>query len=56
MSIKKPKYNEIKNNFITSLLAIDREELTEFINQKGKEPKKIKPFIFLPVISTKKED
>lgn len=54
MSINNPNYNEIKNNFIESLLTIGREQLTEFINQKGKEPKKIKPFICLPD-STKKE-
>lgn len=55
MSINTPKYDEIKNNFIGSLLSVDREQLTEFINQKGKEPKKIKPFICLPS-STKKEE
>lgn len=54
MGSKKPDMNKIKNNFVKSLLVINREEITEFIKQKGKEPKKIKPFIFLPQ-STKVE-
>lgn len=54
MSSKKPDMDKIKNNFVESLLVINREEITEFIKQKGKEPKKIKPFIFLPQ-STKVE-
>lgn len=54
MSSKIPKQNEIKNNFLGSLLDISREQLTEFINQKGKDPKKIKPFICLP--SKEKEE
>lgn len=48
MSVKSPKQEEIKNNFLGSLLSVEREQLTEFINQKGKDPKKIKPFICLP--------
>lgn len=54
MGSKNPDMNKIKNNFVKSLLVINREEITEFIKQKGKEPKKIKPFIFLPQ-STKVE-
>ena len=54
MGSKNPDMNKIKNNFVKSLLEINREEITEFIKQKGKEPKKIKPFIFLPQ-STKVE-
>ena len=54
MSSKKSDMDKIKNNFVESLLVINREEITEFIKQKGKEPKKIKPFIFLPQ-STKVE-
>lgn len=48
MSVKSPDFNEIKNNFINALISIDKEQLTEFVNSKGKEPKKIKPFICLP--------
>lgn len=54
MASKNPDMDKIKNNFVESLLEIDRERITEFIKQKGKEPKKIKPFIFLPQ-STKVE-
>ena len=54
MGSKNHDMNKIKNNFVKSLLVINREEITEFIKQKGKEPKKIKPFIFLPQ-STKVE-
>lgn len=48
MSSKSSKQEEIKNNFLMSLLSVSRDQLTEFINQKGKDPKKIKPFICLP--------
>ena len=38
---------EIKNHFIQVLLSMDVEQMTDFIKNKGKEPKKIKPFICL---------
>lgn len=49
MSKKTPNQEQIKNNFIESLLNIDRDQLTDFINDKGKDPKKIKPFICLSI-------
>lgn len=48
MSAKASKQEQIKKDFLGSLLSLDKDQISEFINQKGKEPKKIKPFICLP--------
>jgi hypothetical protein len=36
-----------KSNFIEMLLHVDRDQLTQFIKEKGREPKLTKPFICL---------
>ena len=36
-----------KEDFLTMLTYLDREQISAFIKQKGKEPKVIKPFIYL---------
>lgn len=42
------KNREEKNeDFLKKLMSMTREEMTEFIRVKGKEPKLIKPFICL---------
>lgn len=45
--MKKVNREEKKKNFLQMLVSIDREQLTDFVKSKGKEPKKIKPFICL---------
>ena len=42
----KPTKQE-KQNFIQTITSMDREQLARFIREKGKEPKKIKPFVIL---------
>lgn len=34
-----------KDDFLKLLTSASREEIAQFIKEKGKEPKKIKPFI-----------
>lgn len=36
-----------KQDFLKMLVSVDRDQLSEFIKRKGKEPKMIKPFICL---------
>ncbi len=45
--MKKVNREEKKKDFLQMLVSIDREQLTDFVKSKGKEPKKIKPFICL---------
>lgn len=45
--MKKINREEKKKDFLQMLVSIDREQLTDFVKSKGKEPKKIKPFICL---------
>lgn len=45
--MKKVNREEKKKDFLQMLVSIDRDQLTDFIKSKGKEPKKIKPFICL---------
>lgn len=47
MSSKKPDYTNVKNNFIESLLSMDKEQISDFVAQKGREPKRIKPIVCL---------
>ena len=47
MSSKKPDYTDVKNNFIESLLSMEREQISDFVAQKGREPKRTKPIICL---------
>ena len=47
MSSNKPNYTDVKNNFIECLLSMDREQISDFITQKGREPKRIKPVVCL---------
>lgn len=42
----KPDDNQ-KKNFIQLITSMDREQMARFIKEKGKEPKKIKPFVIL---------
>ena len=56
MSSKKPNYTKIKNNFLESLLSIDREQLSDFVAQKGREPKLIKPIICLKDLNQKESE
>ena len=42
----KPDDNQ-KKNFIQLITSMDREQMARFIKEKGKEPKKIKPFAIL---------
>lgn len=53
MSSKKPDYTDVKNNFLESLLSMDREQISDFVAQKGKEPKRIKPIICLKELNQK---
>ena len=53
MSSKKPNYNHVKNNFLESLLSMDREQISNFVAQKGREPKLIKPIICLKDLNQK---
>ena len=55
MAQKNENFDEIKNNFVESLMNVSREQITEFIKCKGKEPKKIKPIICLNENVTKKQ-
>lgn len=45
--MKKVDREEKKEDFLKMIMSADREQLTEFVKTKGKEPKKIKPFICL---------
>lgn len=45
--MKKVNREEKKKEFLQMLVSIDRDQLTDFVKSKGKEPKKIKPFICL---------
>lgn len=45
--MKKINREEKKKDFLQMLVSIDRDQLTDFVKSKGKEPKKIKPFICL---------
>lgn len=45
--MNKNKYEENKKNFLSMLLSVDKDDLSDFIKNKGREPKKIKPFICL---------
>lgn len=45
--MKKVNREEKKKDFLQMLVSIDREQLIDFVKSKGKEPKKIKPFICL---------
>lgn len=45
--MKKVNREEKKKDFLQMLVSIDRDQLTDFVKSKGKEPKKIKPFICL---------
>lgn len=47
MSSKKPNNTQVRNDFIESLLSMDREQISNFVAQKGREPKRIKPIICL---------
>ena len=53
MSSTKPNYNHVKNNFLESLLSMDREQISNFVAQKGREPKLIKPIICLKDLNQK---
>lgn len=53
MSSKKPNYTDVKNNFLESLLSMDREQISDFVAQKGREPKRIKPIICLKELNQK---
>lgn len=44
---KSNDYNEKRKNFLHMLQSVSKEQLSEFIKAKGREPKKIKPFICL---------
>ena len=44
---KDEKYNKKRSEFLNMLLSADRDQLQEFIKNKGREPKTIKPFICL---------
>lgn len=44
---KDEKYKKNKNDFLTMLTSVTRDQLQEFIKNKGREPKMIKPFICL---------
>lgn len=45
--MKNKDIEEKKKDFLEMLISVDREQLSEFVRTKGKEPKKIKPFICL---------
>lgn len=45
--MKKVNREEKKENFLKMIMSVNREQLSEFVKSKGKEPKKIKPFICL---------
>ena len=45
--MKKVNREEKKENFLKMIMSVNREQLSEFVKLKGKEPKKIKPFICL---------
>lgn len=47
MASKSVDREKKKNDFIKMLISVDRDQLAEFINTKGKEPKLVKPFICL---------
>lgn len=34
--------------FIAAIASLDREQLSSYIKEKGKEPKMIKPFVVFP--------
>ena len=44
---KDEKYQKDKNDFLIMLTSVNRDQLQEFIKNKGREPKMIKPFICL---------
>lgn len=44
---KDENYQKNKNDFLTMLTSVNRDQLQEFIKNKGREPKMIKPFICL---------
>lgn len=44
---KDSNYDRKKSNFITMLLSMDREQISSFIKDKGREPKKVRPFVYL---------
>lgn len=44
---KDEKYKKKKSEFLSTLLSADKDQLQEFIKNKGREPKMIKPFICL---------
>lgn len=44
---KDEKYRKKKSEFLSMLLSTDKDQLQEFIKNKGREPKMIKPFICL---------
>jgi|GEM_PF-4814034 hypothetical protein len=44
---KDSNYDTKKSNFITMLLSMDKDQISDFIKDKGREPKKIRPFVYL---------
>lgn len=45
--MSKKNYEKNKKDFLSMLLSVDKDDLSDFIKNKGREPKKIKPFICL---------
>lgn len=45
--MKSNKKEKNKNEFLKMLTVLDRDQLQEFIKDKGRKPKMIKPFICL---------
>lgn len=44
---KKISKEEKKKDFLRMLVSVDKDQLSDFIKSKGREPKMIKPFICL---------
>lgn len=44
---KKAMREEKKKDFLSILVSVKKEQLSDFIKSKGREPKMIKPFICL---------
>lgn len=44
---RKETYEEKKGKFLDMLLSADKDQLSDFIKNKGRKPKMIKPFICL---------
>lgn len=48
MELAKPSEDQRKD-FIRTLLDMDKDQIAEFIKSKGRDPKKIKPFVCLNI-------